>query len=197
MRYHRRSQSVGELLSQALPEDVRERIFSIELVRTRWLEAVGEELALRSEPESLAERVLTVRVSDERWGRMIIRLSRDIIPVLNQLVGLPVVRQINFVKRQLPLPGKDMLRGLTSNPLPLQEPPLAESVAQYIASIADKELRTIVTKSAARYLGSRKCRLLDSFASSKPRNQACSERFDGPSSTWPNTRPPRRRKVDK
>ena len=48
----------------------------------KWVDVVGTELPLRSEPSSLGVGVLTVRVSDAAWGRMILKLQRDILEVV-------------------------------------------------------------------------------------------------------------------
>ncbi len=150
----RRSPSVGEVLVHALPRKAHERVFSVELLRSRWSDAVGEELARRSEPEALDEGVLTVRVADERWGRMLVKLQRQIIGALNGAVGLSVVRRVNFVKRHGWKPAAGRCPEPPEPPSP-NEPPVPESVDRAAHGIVDEELRTIVARSAARYLNAK------------------------------------------
>ena len=96
----RRSQvSLQDILRQALPEGARRRIYSTDLVSRKWEQIVGNELAQRSEPEALRDGVLTVRVTDAAWGKMIYRLQDRIVPELNRVLGSRKVRRINFTKR--------------------------------------------------------------------------------------------------
>jgi hypothetical protein len=144
----RRHVTLAEILKRALPEAARQRIYSIEMIEKRWAQAVGEELARRSEPEFLSAGVLTVRVTDAAWGRMILKLSGRIITALNRAVGMNLVRRINFQTRTEFRKERAPLRPkvVRSN-----EPPPA-SVARAAESITDPELRELVSRSAANYL---------------------------------------------
>jgi hypothetical protein len=142
-----------ELLKQVLPAQARERVYSVELIHKRWAEAVGHELALRSEPEALSQGVLTVRVTDPVWGKMIYKLQDRIIPALNRAVGSSLVRRINFTKRsrlERPPPENDRREREAET---LEPPPL---VAEAAAAIEEPELRELVLRSAARYLNAQK-----------------------------------------
>jgi hypothetical protein len=138
-----------ELLKQVLPPGARERVYSVELIHKRWAEAVGDELARRSEPEALSQGVLTVRVIDPVWGKMIYKLQDRIIPALNRAVGSSLVRRINFTKRsrlERPPPENDRQE---RPPEPVEPPAL---VVEAAAAIEEPELRRLVLRSAARYL---------------------------------------------
>src|SRR3972149_7964031 len=87
---------LAELLERALPPAARRRIYSVALVEKRWASVVGPEIARRSEPETLEDGVLTVRVTDPAWGKMILKLQGRIVPALNRAVGKGLVRRINF-----------------------------------------------------------------------------------------------------
>lgn len=115
---------------------------------------VGEELARRSEPELLTGGVLTVRVTDPAWGRMILKLSGRIVPALNRAVGMNLVRRINFQTRS---EFKKERPAAPARPKAVLEPP-PESVSRAAASISDPELRAIVERSAASYLRARERR---------------------------------------
>ena len=146
--------SIADALKQALPRELSQRIYSIGLIQKRWEEAVGRELALRSEPESLNDRVLTVRVTDLGWGKMITRLGRRIVPAINRACGANLVRRINFSKRDHFL--------LSPAPKPTARtvapaiPPA--SVTRAAERIEDEELRALVTRTAAHYLRARDAR---------------------------------------
>ena len=152
--------SLKELLKQVLPPGARERVYSVELIHKRWAEAVGDELARRSEPEALSQGVLTVRVIDPVWGKMIYKLQDRIIPALNRAVGSSLVRRINFTKRsrlERPPPEKDRQEREPEAPEP---PPLVVAAA---AAIEEPELRRLVLRSAAHYLNAQQRRKLESL----------------------------------
>ncbi len=90
---------LADLLERALPSSVRSRVYALPLVEKRWASVVGQEIARRSEPEALESGVLTVRVTDPAWGKMILKLQGRIVPALNRALGKGLVRRINFVKR--------------------------------------------------------------------------------------------------
>jgi hypothetical protein len=127
----------------------------VALVEKRWASVVGPEIARRAEPETLENGVLTVRVTDPAWGKMILKLQGRIVPALNRAVGKGLVRRINFTKR-------DKLQNPVSfAPAPeisvaLGPPP--ESVIRASEGISDEELRAAVRKSASLYLRAREDR---------------------------------------
>ncbi len=146
---------LADLLESALPPAARRRIYSLPLVEKRWASVVGPEIARRSEPEALERGVLTIRVTDPAWGKMILKLQNQIVPALNRAVGKGLVRRITFTKR-------DKLQNTTSN-APAPEVPVApgpppESVMRASSGIADEELRAAVRKSASLYLRAREDR---------------------------------------
>lgn len=123
------------------------------MIRLKWVDIVGKELALRSEPSSLGVKVLTVRVAEAVWGRMILKLQRDILERLQALLGSGVVERIQFLRD-----GKEPWGGgeppCSTRERARQE--LSESLSAPIVeaaqSITDERLRDLVTRSAARYL---------------------------------------------
>ncbi len=145
--------SLKELLKQVLPAGARERVYSVELVHRRWADAVGHELARRSEPEALSEGVLTVRVTDPVWGKMIYKLQDRIIPALNRAMGSTLVRRINFTRRsrleRAPTEAAPKARERDNAVLP-------ESLVAAASGIEDSELRELVLRSAGHYLGAQR-----------------------------------------
>ena len=144
-----------DVLRHALPKVAKEHIYSVDLVTRRWVDVVGRELALRSEPEALSQGVLTVRVTDVVWGKMIYRLQNRIVPKLNRALGLTLVRRINFTKRSRlhGLPGTEVAD--VGERAPIVAP--AELCA-LASGIEDPDLRELVLQSAARYLKAKKKR---------------------------------------
>ncbi len=125
----------------------------MELIQKRWAGVVGHELARRSEPEALSQGVLTVRVIDPVWGKMIYTLQDRIIPALNRAVGSSLVRRINFTKRsRLEHPPPDQERQ-EREPEAVEPPALVVAAA---ATIEEPDLRQLVLRSAAHYLNAQK-----------------------------------------
>ncbi len=152
----RRERAVlAEILERALPPEARRRIFSVALVEKQWASVVGREIALRSEPEALEGGVLTVRVIDAAWGKMISKLQGRIVPALNRAAGKGLVRRINFVKRdKLEKPAPPAAAEEKS--VSLEPPP--DAVMEASERISDEELRAAVRRSAAMYLRAREDR---------------------------------------
>ncbi len=123
------------------------------MIRLKWVDIVGKELALRSEPSSLGVGVLTVRVSEAVWGRMILKLQRDILGRLQALVGSGVVERIQFLRDgNEPWEGGEP-PGLSRERVRKEcSEPLSAAIIEAAQSIADERLRDLVTSSAARYL---------------------------------------------
>jgi len=146
---------LAELLERALPPEARRRIYSVALVEKRWASVVGPEIARRSEPEALENGVLTVRVTDPAWGKMILKLQGRIVAAINRAVGVGLVRRINFTKRD------KLLNQASAAPAPeisvaLGLPP--ETVMRASEGISDEDLRAAVRKSASLYLRAREDR---------------------------------------
>ncbi len=148
-----RHKSIGEVLKAVLPPARRKRIFSLGLVRVKWVDLVGGELAIRSEPSSLGDRLLTVRVSDAAWGRMILKLQKEIVSRINQAVEPDLVRRIQFIRDgKAPwdssgpplIPDEETSQRVEAEPSTL--------ILEAARAIEDPELRSQVTRTAARYL---------------------------------------------
>ncbi len=143
---------LADLLERALPPSVRRRVYSLALVDKRWAGVVGLEIARRSEPEALENGVLTVRVTDPAWGKMILKLQSQIVPALNRAVGKGLVSRINFIRREK-LQNSVPEAPAAEATVALGPPP--ESVMRASDGISDDELRAAVRKSASLYLRAR------------------------------------------
>jgi hypothetical protein len=148
-----RNKTIGEVLKTVLPPATRKRIFSLGLVRVKWADLVGGELAIRSEPASLGDRLLTVRVADAAWGRMILKLQREIVSRINQAVEPDLVRRIQFIRDgKAPWDSSAppfVKKEETSQPVEAEPSAL---ILEAASTIEDSELRSQLTRTAARYL---------------------------------------------
>ena len=150
-----RPRSVAELIRQALPPQSRDRVFSVELIGLKWAAAVGDELAARSEPASFHDGIVTVRVEDVAWGRMIMKLQNEIRPRLNKAMGFRAVKRIRFV-----IDGKPLSTRVPEEPArPALEPVEPSSaILEAAESIGDTGLRDAMIGTASRYLAAQKRR---------------------------------------
>ncbi len=153
---------MAEILGKNIPPGRRDRIFSLEFIRLKWPAMVGMELARRSEPISLSECILNVRVTDAAWGRMIMRLQRDILLRLQKTVGPDRVRHIRFVKDGEPLWGDETMSRPDIDGVSVSDgEQIAETSTQILEAatmIRDPGLRALVTRTASRYLAAQAAR---------------------------------------
>ena len=152
--------SVAEILKDVLPPARRKRIFSLGLVRLKWGAVVGRELALRSEPVSLEGGLLTVRVLDAVWGRMILKLERNILPRIGKIVELGLVRRIQFIRDGVPPWKKEALPEgpESSRRIAAETDKLPEPIVEAARAVSDHELRSLLTRTASRYLAAQAAR---------------------------------------
>ena len=151
----RRARSVADLLRQALPARSRDRIYSLELIGLKWPVAVGDELAARSEAASLEDGILTVRVTDAAWGRMIMKLQAEIRSRLNAAMGFRAVKRIRFVKDGKPLSIPEPPPAKT---VPLEPVEPSESLRKAAESLQDSELEELILRTATHYLAAQASR---------------------------------------
>ncbi len=147
----RRSVSVAQVLKTVLPPARRKRIFSLGLIRAKWVDVVGRELAIRSEPTSLGDRLLTVLVADAAWGRTILKLQRDIVSRVNRMVEPDLVRRIQFIRDgRTPWGSSPPVLRPDAGKAAEAEP--SARILEAARAIEDPDLRSRVTRTAARYL---------------------------------------------
>jgi hypothetical protein len=146
---------VADLIREALPPRSRDRIYSLELIGLKWPVAVGTELAARSEPASFEVGVLTVRVTDAAWGRMIIKLQAEIRSRLNAAMGFRAVQRIRFVKDGRPLSIPAPAR---ADSVPLEPVEPSASLREAAESLEDSDLKDVMLRTATRYLAAQERR---------------------------------------
>ena len=144
-------------LRQPVEPGLARRIFganprgSVALLRSVWVEAVGPELAQRTEVLALEGRWLRVRVPDARWHKVLHRMQRDILSRMRELAGDMAPARLGFQEGALSAPAAPP--AAPPRPAVAAPVPLPEGVAAQAAAIADDELRARFERSAALYLG--------------------------------------------
>ena len=137
---------IGSILEQLFrnPEWKDKLKASIPLLR--WQEIVGEKIARQSQPESLSNGVLQVKVENSAWLHHFRFLERDLRQKLNKELPSLEIKELRF--RQGPL---DQVKPLESSITPeeISAPqkhqekltPLAPEQLRLLQSVADPELR--------------------------------------------------------
>lgn len=121
------------------------------LLRAVWPQAVGQEIAQRSEVVTLAGDVLTIRVADARWRQVLSRMRRDLVSRLRRSAGDLAPRRLGFVEgpRPAPAPEPSLLETTPAPRCPQALPAGIDAAAQ---AIGDPELRRAFARAAGRYL---------------------------------------------
>ncbi len=122
-------------------------------VQKDWQRAVGAGLARHSEPERLADGVLTIRVDSPAWMQELAFLKPELLQRLGEgSNGMPVVRDIRFKQGTLRLadPTPD-------NPAPPpQWPPALPEEEQraraLVAAVTDPELAGLLARIYLKHL---------------------------------------------
>ncbi len=142
-----------------MPPEKRDRVFSLELIRIKWTEVVGSELARRTEPASVGGGVLTIRVSEAVWGRTILKMQRDILNRIGSVVGLRVIQRIQFIRdgQSLWINKPEMPKSNTYKSPPSMELPM--SFVEAAEDLPDSTLRSLLMRTVSRYLAAQADRM--------------------------------------
>ena len=73
-------------------------------LRRLWNEAVGDQIAAHTMPDSIRRGTLFVKVSSSVWMHQLQFLKKDILQRFNGLYGKETVRSLNFSIGEIPAP---------------------------------------------------------------------------------------------
>jgi Dna[CI] antecedent DciA-like protein len=142
-------------MTRAAARDVAEQLFGatperrLVLLRAAWPQAVGPELARRTEVIALEGNALRVRVPDAGWRKGLVRMKHEILGRLRAIAGGLAPSALGFVEARpaaVPAPAEPSPPAVR-----VPAPPTPDLLAQ-AARIEDPELRDRFLASAARYL---------------------------------------------
>ena len=125
----------------------RDPAASLALLRAAWPDAVGREIARRTEILAIRGRTLLVRVPDAGWQRVLHRMERDIVGRLRQLAGELAPVGLGFSLG--PLVDTEEVPPAAARREPRPAPAEVEAAA---GAIDDPELRERFVRAAALYL---------------------------------------------
>lgn len=131
---------LGDVLAQS--STLNSRMANIGLAD--WRRAVGARLSERTQPERVAEGILTVRVPSSTWAQELSMLSQTVVERLRE-AGHPVER-LRFNVAPTPNTMVEPVLQIAKSSLP-------ESLERSIARIDDAELRLALGDAAAYSLG--------------------------------------------
>jgi predicted nucleic acid-binding Zn ribbon protein len=108
-RRNRPLEAASELIYRALRNaGLTEQAFRLKIFQS-WNEAVGPEIAARTQPESFRRGILLVKTASSAWQNELMFLKSDILLKLNRLLGRTLVTDLKVVSGHIvplePLPG--------------------------------------------------------------------------------------------
>jgi hypothetical protein len=119
------------------------------LLRALWPQAVGPELARRSEVIGLEKGTLRVRVADARWRKEIHRMRADVLKHLRRLAGELTPYRMGLQEGLLSSP-QDAARPPADEARPAA--PLPPALRKAAEAIGDEEIRTAFIHTVGRAL---------------------------------------------
>jgi hypothetical protein len=107
-----------------------------------WGEAVGEQIAAKSQPAAFRDGILTVKVTGSAWLQQLSLMKQDLIHHLNAAIGTPLVTDIFFKQGSL----RDLLDKRPEGPPPKRKLSETEKkqLAELAAPVTDPELREAI-----------------------------------------------------
>lgn len=139
--------SIGSVLEDALRELKYNTKLKEHLVLEVWDEVVGEYIAKQTQPESIRDNKLFVRVSTLPWIRQLESLKQMIIERLNKRVGKGAVKELQLSIGEIPGP-KD-LKAIDSHRKWLDielDKSYLESINKDLIHIRDPETRDALSR---------------------------------------------------
>ena len=136
---------IGSILEKLLANPEWKNKLQASIPLLRWQEIVGDKIARQSQPESLQNGVLLVRVANPAWLHHLRFLEEDLRQKLNKKLPSLDVKELRF--RQGPLdqaePIKSPPTGKILTPQSDQEKPtvLDREQLRLLQSVTDPELR--------------------------------------------------------
>jgi hypothetical protein len=151
---------IGSILEQLFSKPEWKDKLQASLPLLRWQEIVGDKIARQSQPESLRDGVLEVRVANSAWLHHLRFLERDLRQKLNKELPTLEIKELRF--RQGSLEEVQLVDSSTSpeqTPAPQnheeQPTPLDPQQLRLLQSVNDPELRrnleSLLRKQLARF----------------------------------------------
>jgi len=122
-----------------------------------WTQAVGERVAKHSEPDRLANGLLTVRVDSSTWTSELTHMKPKVLALIQKASPGSNIRDLRFVqgslRSKIDPPGEKKRTEKLPPPLPEE----VEKASHMVAAVTDPELRAVLFKLSQTLLIRRRC----------------------------------------
>lgn len=139
-------QHLGDILQLAMKRRGIALNLESQRIARAWDNAVGARIAAQTRPDQIRRDVLFVRVSSSVWMQQLHFLKREIIEKVNRTLGEEVIGNLYFTIGDVS-PRRPSRAETAPTP---QVQPLRERekkmVEKWVSSVADAELRDILTR---------------------------------------------------
>jgi hypothetical protein len=139
-----RLQSIGEILFSALKRRGMAAKLEENAVLKLWPKAVGQQIAIQTQPDSLRNGTLFVKTTSSVWVQQLHFMKEEILQKLNKLAGKEVIKEIRLtigheISKTRPTIEAEIV---TAKKLLLKDRD-KKMIADCTASFADRELAAI------------------------------------------------------
>jgi hypothetical protein len=142
-----RLQPIGEILFAAFKRRGMAAKLEENSILKFWPQAVGEKIALQTQPDCLRNKTLFVKTTSSVWVQQLHFMKEEIREKLNELAGKTVVKEIRFtigheIKKNKPAPEEEI--AVTKRTYLKDRD--RKMIAECTAALADNELATILKR---------------------------------------------------
>lgn len=142
-----RLQSIGEILYAALKRRGMAAKLEENAVLKLWPKAVGKQIAIQTQPDSLRGGTLFIRTTSSVWVQQLHFMKEEIRQKLNGLAGKDVIKEIRFtVGHQISLARPTIAEEIVTAKKSFLKDRDKKMIAECTASLADRELAAILKR---------------------------------------------------
>jgi hypothetical protein len=150
-------EKMGDILQKVLKKHRIPLKTADQELRKTWLDAVGSKIAVYTRPDEIKRDVLFVKVANSVWMQQIHFLKQDILEKINRARETNPIRNIFFSLDETAAP----ITAAKDPPAPAPDLSALKSrdqqiIEKSVASIADEELRKILTRVMTREMARRR-----------------------------------------
>ncbi|HON58336.1 MAG TPA: DUF721 domain-containing protein [Smithella sp.] len=139
--------AIGDILFAAMKRKGMAERMEENLLRKLWSQAVGDQIASKTQPDCFKNGILFVRTVSSVWVQQLHFMKQEVLEKLNQLSGKQLVREIRFhVGYQLHEEKEREKHGILSVPMKGLKKRDREIIAQCTETLADRELAEILKR---------------------------------------------------
>ncbi|MGV8059746.1 MAG: DciA family protein [Smithellaceae bacterium] len=143
-KHQNRLQSIGEILYAALKRRGMAAKLEENAVLKFWPKAVGKQIAIQTQPDSLRNGTLFVKTTSSVWVQQLHFMKQDIREKMNELAGKEAIKDIRFaVGHEITKAKPTIEEEIATAKKSFLKDRDKKMIAECTASLADRELATI------------------------------------------------------